>query len=334
MNEKEEVRKFRFQSKRDKKFPRLVQIALMHYICNSRCLKCPVGRVNRGEMGQDQKGEFDPKKRRFLDFGLFCKIADEMGHHPWSILRFHGRGEPLLHPNYVEMIAYGKKAGIGTITSFTNATLLDENMSRAILAAGLDLIELSVDAYSEEAYRDFRGTEFFDQVVENAENFIRLRNSTLKSKTKVIVSAVDCPEFQKEKDQFLKFWRDRADMAIIRPYHTYGGRLEPQSVCETAESVPCSQLWTRFSVNPWGEINACFNDWADQEIVGDLKDADQTIAKIWRNKKFQDIRRKSLSDIAALSCCKNCLATKSGWIYTYQSLIGKLKAQPANMNLK
>ncbi len=205
MKTKEELI-YGFQSEQDEKFPPLVQLALEHYICNSKCLKCPVGRVNRGEMGQDQKGEFDPKKRRHLSFELFCKIADEMGKYPWSILRFHSRGEPLLHPKYVEMIAYGKKAGIDTITSFTNATLLDENMAKKILAAGLDIIELSIDAYSEELYREFRGTNFFNKVVQNAMNFIRLRNSQPNSPTRIIVSAVDCPEYQKEKKEFHEFW--------------------------------------------------------------------------------------------------------------------------------
>jgi len=326
---------FDFQSPQEAKFPPLVQLALMHYICNSRCKKCPVGLVNRGEMGQDKQGEFDPNKRRFFPFELFRKVADEMGKYPWSILRFHGRGEPLLHPNYVEMISYGKQAGVGTITSFTNAIILNKEMAEAILDAGLDLLELSIDAYSEEAYRDFRGTDYFHQVVENALNFIRLRNSRgSNTKTRVIVSAVDCPEFQPEKEAFQKFWEARADAVIFRPYHTYGGRLPAIPICQPVETVPCSQLWTRFSINPWGQVNACFNDWADEEIVGDLTKLDQTIAKIWRSQKFESIRQASLAGQSILKCCKTCLATKAGWVYTYQLLIQKLKAESPNLNLK
>lgn len=335
MNAKEQEIRFGFQSKEEALFPPLVQIALMHYICNSKCKKCPVGLVNRGELGQNRNGEFDPEKRGYFPFKVFKKVADEMGKYPWSILRFHGRGEPLLHRDYPKMIAYGKKAGIGTITSFTNAILLDKEMSEMILDARLDLLELSIDACSEKLYRDFRGTEYFRQVVENASNFIRLRNARgNNTQTRVIVSAVDCPEFQAEKDEFQKFWGERADMVIFRPYHTYGGRLPSLGSCETPETVPCSQLWTRFSINPKGEVNACFNDWADEEIVGDLRNKSQTIAGIWRNDKFESIREKSLKEATTLNCCKTCLATKTGWIYTYQHLIDKLKAQSANMNLK
>ncbi len=320
---------FGFQSERDAKFPPLVQLALMHYICNSRCKKCPVGLYNRGEIGLNNTGEFDPKKAVFFPIEFFYKIADEMGNYPWSILRLHGRGEPLLHPNYIEMIAYAKKAGVGTVTSFTNGILLDEKKTEQILDAGLDLLELSIDAYSQKLYREFRGTDYFQQVVENAENFIKARNKRGdKTETRVIVSAVDCPELQPEKQTFKEYWSKRADKVIFRPYHTYGGRLPPINSCQPDEVVPCSQLWTRFSINPWGEVNACFNDWADLEIVGDLNKS--TIAEVWRSNAFEAIREASLREKSVLSCCRNCLASKSGWIYTYQGLIRRLKAEPIN----
>jgi hypothetical protein len=316
-----------FQSEREANFPPLVQLALMHYICNSRCKKCPVGLYERGEIGQDNSGEFDPKKRTFFPMNIFTKIADEIGNYPWSILRFHGRGEPLLHPNYIEMIEYAKKAGVGTVTSFTNAILLDEKKTEQILNSGLDLLELSIDAYTEDLYRTFRGTNYFKQVVKNAENFIRARNERgKKTETKVIVSAVDCPEFQPEKQAFKEYWSTKADEVIFRPYHTYGGRLPTIVNYQSNIVVPCSQLWTRFSVNPWGKVNACFNDWADLEIVGDLNKS--TIAQIWRGNIFEAIREKNLKANSSLTCCSNCLASKSGWIYTYQGLIEKLKSPP------
>lgn len=331
LNNKKQSIIFGFQSKQEEEFPILVQLALMHYICNSKCKKCPVGLVNRGEMGQDRKGEFDPKKRVFLSFDLFRKISDEMAKHPRSILRFHGRGEPLLHPDYIKMIAYAKRVGVGTVTSFTNAILLDLKKSEAILNAGLDLLELSIDAYSEQLYQNFRGTNYFRQVIQNAENFIDARNRRgNKTRTRVIVSAVDCPEFQLEKENFRKFWSERADMVIFRPYHTYGGRLGKIENYRVSEPVPCAQLWTRFSINPWGKINACFNDWGDEEIVGDLNKPGATIASIWRSRKFEANRKSSLEKGSTLKCCQNCLATKASWINTYQLLFKKLRTTPPN----
>ncbi len=332
MKEKDGV-VFGFQSEREKIFPPLVQIALIHYICNSSCIHCPVGQYKRGLMGRDGRGEFDPKKESFFPFELFCKIADEMGKYPWSILRFHARGEPLLHPHYVDMVEYAKKVGVGTLTSFTNVILLNGDMAERLLDAGIDLLELSVDMATEAAYKEVRGTDNFRKVVANAEELIRRRNARGSGcRTRIIVSAVDSPQFQPEKEAFLSYWRERADEAIVRPYHTYGGRLKPP-VSDKVDVVPCAQLWTRFSINPWGGVNACFNDWADIDMVGDLNDPSSSIASIWRGEKFEGIREKALADRCDLSCCGNCLATISGWNYSYQLLISKLKSREPNRNL-
>ena len=322
---------FGFPSARDAAFPCLVQIALMHYICNSRCLHCPVGRQRRG-VGVSREGEFSPSLRRFFPFQLFGPIAVEMARYPWSILRFHGRGEPLLHPHFVEMIALAKKVGVGTVTSFTNAILLDERRTEQILDARLDVLELSVDASSRELYEYVRGTRNFNRVVRNAENFLRERNRR-GSNTRVIVSAVDSPDFQPEKDAFLRFWADRADRVILRPYHTYGGRLPEVNRCAPTEVVPCAQLWTRFSINPWGQANACFNDWADEEIVGDLNQPGASIAGIWSGERFIEIRAAAIAGNSILTCCRTCLATRAGWVRTYQGLLAELRAQPRNETL-
>lgn len=332
MKEKDGV-VFGFQSEREKIFPPLVQIALVHYICNSSCLHCPVGRYKRGLMGKDNQGEFDPRKRGFFPFELFCRIADEMGKYPWSILRFHARGEPLLHPNYVEMIKYAKKVGVGTLTSFTNAILLDDEMAERLLDAGIDLLELSIDMATESSYEAVRGTKHFHKVVANAQNLIWKRNARGKDcQTRIIVSAVDSPQFQPEKEMFLDYWRKWADEAIVRPYHTYGGRLTPPGH-GNVEVVPCAQLWTRFSINPWGQVNACFNDWADVDMVGDLAQDGASIASIWRGEAFEKIRAKALADKCDLSCCGNCLASISGWNYSYQLLIDKLQNREPKRNL-
>ncbi len=321
-----------FQTSEEQEFPVVVQIALEHYICNSNCLKCPVGLSRRGQMGQDKTGEFDPRKKAFFPWKLFPKIADEIAKYPWSILRFHGRGEPLMHPHYIDMAKYAKKAGVKRVTSFTNVILLDDTYARNLLDTGIDLLELSIDAASEKLYQQFRGTNYFQTVVKNAINLIRLRNSG-GYQTRIIVSAVDCPEFQEEKETFLNYWNKLADMTIVRPYHTYGGRLAPIGDQDRSKVVPCAQLWTRFSINPWGQVNACFNDWADHDLVGDLNDPDQTIARIWQNDKFQAIRQSSLDGHADLACCGICLATKESWFSSYQVLIDKLFAKDPNWTL-
>jgi len=74
---------------------------------------------------------------------IFKKIADEAGPHG-AYLRISGGGEPMLHPQAVELFTYAKRVGckIGLITNgsaFTSGTRFRSSI-------GLDMIEFSVDA--------------------------------------------------------------------------------------------------------------------------------------------------------------------------------------------
>ncbi len=60
---------------------------------------------------------------------------------------FWGLGEPLLHPDIVEMLALAR--GLGAHTELiSNGRLLDRSMADALVAAGLDTLVLSIDNMS------------------------------------------------------------------------------------------------------------------------------------------------------------------------------------------
>ena len=61
--------------------------------------------------------------------GNIQKIADESGQYG-AYLRISGGGEPMLHPNAVELLTYAKQVGckVGLIT---NGSCLNEKNARA-----------------------------------------------------------------------------------------------------------------------------------------------------------------------------------------------------------
>jgi len=63
-----------------------------------------------------------------------------------------GLGEPLSHPNIVEMVRKAKALG-SSVELITNGTLLSRSLSSELVAAGLDKLWVSLDGATPEAIR-------------------------------------------------------------------------------------------------------------------------------------------------------------------------------------
>jgi MoaA/NifB/PqqE/SkfB family radical SAM enzyme len=166
-------------------FPVCTQVTLLHGICDSYCVSCPLGRARHGDAKPEVAAEFSKSKRRHLDFDLFRGIADEVACYPHAWLRLHARGEPLLHARFVDMVSYAKQAGVRLVQTFTDAIALDSYMAIAILNAGLDVLECSVHGHVK-SYEYLMRNGKYQQVVDNIIRFRCLRDAK-KGITKLVV---------------------------------------------------------------------------------------------------------------------------------------------------
>ena len=294
-----------FEAPVNERFPACTQVTLCHGICDSRCISCPVGRLNYGDASRETLEVFPKDSRRFMPFEIFARVADEVGAHEHAWLRLHARGEPLLHPQFVEFIAFAKKAGVRVVQAFTDAIRLDADMSSSILAAGLDVLECSVHGHAN-TYETLMRNGQYERVVDNIIRFRRLRDRA-GGPTRLVVSAVDQPGFQTDKPAHHEFWRAYADEVIYRPHHSWGGRIDGVCSALPEKRGPCSQLWTRCTVGPTGKVLACFNSWSEEgaEVLGDISSGD-TIAAMWTSQAFSRIRQDHANGCYTLPCCAHC----------------------------
>lgn len=91
---------------------------------------------------------------------------------------FGGFGEPLAHPNIVEMVAKAKALG-GPVELITNGTLLTESVSRQLIAAGLDVLWVSIDGATPETYADVRLGAALPDVISNVARFRDVRRTRI-----------------------------------------------------------------------------------------------------------------------------------------------------------
>ena len=110
-----------------------------------------------------------------MNFRLYKKIIDEIASKVYDVNLFH-RGEPLLNKNIVPMIAYANKKGIRT-RIHTNATLMNKELDRNMILAGLGLISFSFDGYTKEIYEKNRNGANFEKSLVNIIDFLKVKKN-------------------------------------------------------------------------------------------------------------------------------------------------------------
>ena len=81
-------------------------------------------------------------------------------------IAFWGIGEPLMHPDIIEMVSRAKDLGVRT-EMISNGLLLDRRMAEGLTEAGLDMLVISVDGVSADTYGDIRSGGNLNTVLHN-----------------------------------------------------------------------------------------------------------------------------------------------------------------------
>ncbi|MFH1034252.1 MAG: radical SAM protein [Pseudomonadota bacterium] len=274
-------------------FPARLTLELTN-ACNLRCAMCP-SRL-RPEQG---KG--------FMEAGLFRNIVDQAALHlPVALVPFF-RGEPLLHPEILPLLAYAKTRGLGPIQLVTNGMLLDEAMARGLLDLGLDFISFSLDTVSPAEYARIRQGGDYSTVMANVARFLDMRNRQGYA-TQVQVSATRTGLNQESISHFIAYWRERADRTRIYYEHSgdgHTGSLDCPEVPRDMPRRPCHKLQGDMVVYYDGGVALCNHDWYRQPVLGDLNQA--TVGQVWRGAAYQELRRQHLHpEELSDPTCRHC----------------------------
>lgn len=296
-----------FRNEREKSFPLMVVMEITN-VCNLKCIHCPHAFIS-------SQPDYMP---RHMEWGVYKKIADEVSCHKDTIFRFTCDGEPMCHPQFLDIVKYAKEKLISPVCFTTNGFFLDAHAAKEVLMCGVDVIEVSLDALNKETYTKIRKGSDFQRVVNNLKRLIELRNN-MGSQTKIMVSIIDQPQAKGELKAFTDYWGPLVDRVITRPYTTVGGLLSPAGLNDAGckERWPCPQLWRRAFINVDGLAEFCVEDWLDETVIGDAKD--MRIEEIWRSKKYEELRQTHiLKAFNRVPHCKDCLDWMArDWSYDY-----------------
>jgi MoaA/NifB/PqqE/SkfB family radical SAM enzyme len=247
-------------------------------------------------------------------------------------VRFTSEGEPLLHPEIFSMLA-DAVARSGTFVSITtNGVLLTPDRIERLLATGVHLVDVSLDAYTPETYARIRVRGDLRVTAANTGRLIA-RARAIGGATRVVVSYIEQPENLAETADFEQYWRQAgaADVAIRR-LHSAAGAVVPVADLlrrrVTGERRPCVYPWERIVLTPRGTLAFCPADWTGGSTLADYRDT--SIEALWRSERYAALRAAHLvNDYRMHAFCGQCPDwQETRWPHegrSYASLVGRLR---------
>jgi len=265
------------------RLPEIVQIESTN-ICNARCVFCPRDQMHR--------------RQGVMDEALFRKVVDDCAALGIRHVRLHNYGEPFVDRHLTDKIAYAKQKGIAEVGVISNGSLIDEQAARGVIEAGLDAINISVDASGREVFERTRVGLEYDKVIANIERLVRIRAELGRTHPKLILSFVRQDNSDEER-AFIDHWRTIADKIHITDLHNWAGTLNRDSDVR----YPCYRQWLTFTVLWDGRVSLCCADFDGRVILGDMRTSN--IRDIWESETYRQVRREHLES-GGPEICRAC----------------------------
>ncbi len=254
-------------------------------------------------------------EKQYMDFETYRKAIDDIASAGWKTkaLIFAGHGEPLLHPQIADMIAYAKEKHVTERTEIvTNGSLLTHELSDALINAGLDRLRVSLQGTDGETYRQVCGVRIdYETYLEHLAYFY-----THKKETDVYIKIIDVAlKDEADEERFYQLFGKIADTVAVEHAIPFVPEIEldhlsgENKMGGTMRSHICSMPFYMMVLYPNGDIMPCCA--TDVPIIfGNVKE--QSMQQIWESEIRTLFIRRQLGGVDHIPFCKSCSVPSFG----------------------
>ncbi|EGK8096201.1 radical SAM protein [Campylobacter lari] len=273
--------------------------------CNLKCPMCPLSTESNSD-----------KKHDIFPFELFCKIIDDGVSKGLKAIKLNYLNEPLLRDDLEKFIIYAKNAGILDIYFSTNAMLLNEDRARSLIQSGVDRMQISIDAFTENTYKQMRPGGVFHKVKNNVLKLIEIRNELQSITPLVRVNFVRTELNEHELQEFTEFWKINVDMIgvqeMVKPPKTtkeFGSRTTTKK-----SGFSCSFPYKQLVINAQGEVLPCCTFYGEELSLGNIfkiykETGGYDLTPFWMSDKMKELRKTHKSGrFYDNPVCNKCIA--------------------------
>jgi len=256
------------------------------------------------------------RPKGFMDVTEARAVIDQIKQFPKSLFLPQGFGESLLHPDFLDVLAYARSAVKNRIVLITNGTLLSKDISREIVKRGLaDGIVISVETGRKEDYERIRMGGDFDTLDRNISEFIELRRESGEALPSLLLRGValdasgDVKALLNEKWGRLLSPSDSIGINYTVNWAESGSRAASTGVPKDAHSsrrrLACRRLWYSMTVGLQEDVTPCCLDYNFRLSVGNIDK--NSLRDIWQGKRLAQLREAHLRrDLGQIPLCSTC----------------------------
>ncbi len=278
-------------------------------LCNLQCAECPTGTNGLS------------RSKGAMEMILFHKITNELSHHLISMI-FYFQGEPFLSKNLFEMIKKANEKNIYTYCS-TNGHFLSSINVRKVINSGLNELIISLDGTTQQVYEQYRRSGSLEKVLSGTKALIQEKES-LKAvvpytkfqflvvkpnehqldEAKALAKFVGVDKIVFKTAQIYNFENGSPLIPDNKKYSRYKKQKNGKYQLKKKIKNRCWRLWSNPVITVDGYVLPCCFDKDAKYAMGNINK--QSFAEVWNNEKYQNFRKKVLTNRKSIDICRNC----------------------------
>ena len=270
--------------------------------CNFKCVQCFQG-INGDN--------YFTRNRMNMPLERFRKIIEQL--QAWEgpmlkVLKLSLYGEPLINPDFCEMLRIAREADIAErIETTTNASLLTRAIAEKLVEHQLDYARVSIYAPDQEKHEEVTGSKVDVRVIHENLRILQEVKKQHKSE-KPFVSAKMLDMYGNANDRFRQMYQDVADEVYIDKPHSWIktgdadfmknyyqeeiGAATNDFVQHSTKRSACPMAFTTMAVRSNGDIAPCCVDFIGGTNLDNMEE--HAMREIWHSDRWFEFQKMQL----------------------------------------
>jgi radical SAM protein with 4Fe4S-binding SPASM domain len=273
-------------------------------LCNFKCIQC----------FQSIKGDsFFTRNRGNMPIARFQQVVEQLKAWPGpklKVLKLSLYGEPLVNPDFCEMLRMAKEADIAErIETTTNASLMSRGIAEKLVEYQLDYARVSIYASDQVRHRAITGSGMEIGIIhENLRVLQEIKKR--KGSEKPFVSCKMLDSYSDENERFISMYQDAAnEMYVDKPHNwikvgdsdfikNYYKDCADDAIIDlklnSTRRISCPIAFTTISIRSNGDVSPCCVDFIGGTNLGNV--GERSLQGIWNSDSWYEFQKMQLEN--------------------------------------